>query len=215
MANITFNFDYSIPDNPSGLTTELGKHGSWTYNGPEHLLVGVIRENGRLSRTLPVDADISPNFKFQPMCETVKISAKNNPIIASLFFYNLTDNMPNKTNQTMPDGQIVEVNSPLMLDQVYHLDDVVYDFNTKIFNVPMHQNLKTWDDLREERNSLLVSSDRYMASDDVPTQLQERWRTYRQELRDITTTWANYHPSEVIWPQIPNSVSEDVVPDPV
>ena len=52
--------------------------------------------------------------------------------------------------------------------------------------------------IREERNKLLAETD-WMALSDVT--ITDAWRTYRQELRDITEQPT--FPDEVIWPQAP------------
>lgn len=52
--------------------------------------------------------------------------------------------------------------------------------------------------IREERNRLLSETD-WMANTDVT--MSNAWKTYRQELRDITTQPT--FPDEVIWPTKP------------
>jgi hypothetical protein len=52
--------------------------------------------------------------------------------------------------------------------------------------------------IREERNKLLAETD-WMALSDIT--MSDSWRTYRQELRDITEQPT--FPDEVIWPQAP------------
>ena len=52
--------------------------------------------------------------------------------------------------------------------------------------------------LREERNKLLAETD-WMALSDIT--MSDSWRTYRQDLRDITEQPT--FPDEVIWPQAP------------
>lgn len=56
--------------------------------------------------------------------------------------------------------------------------------------------------VRSRRNSLLASSDWTQLSD-APLSDDERmaWATYRQELRDITTTYSRV--SDVVWPTSP------------
>jgi hypothetical protein len=57
----------------------------------------------------------------------------------------------------------------------------------------------TWDSIRAQRNSLLVSSDWTQLADspaDKPS-----WATYRQSLRDVTSDFAS--PEEVVWPTPP------------
>lgn len=52
--------------------------------------------------------------------------------------------------------------------------------------------------LREERNKKIAQSD-WMANSDV--NMSAEWKSYRQELRDITKTYKNL--GEVVWPDEP------------
>jgi len=54
--------------------------------------------------------------------------------------------------------------------------------------------------LRRERDKLLAETD-WSQGDDVPTELKNRYVTYRQALRDITETYNSYLTVE--WPDKP------------
>ena len=58
-----------------------------------------------------------------------------------------------------------------------------------------------WERIRKWRNRYLLTSDFKMVSD-TPFD-KDAWGQYRQELRDITTTFSN--PTEVIFPTPPNN----------
>ena len=53
---------------------------------------------------------------------------------------------------------------------------------------------------RARRNSILKYTDCKMLSD-YPTTKQSEWKTYRQELRDITIT--NWKIEDTVWPDKP------------
>tara|TARA_B100000945_G_scaffold276484_1_gene241101 strand:- start:2123 stop:2413 length:291 start_codon:yes stop_codon:yes gene_type:complete len=68
---------------------------------------------------------------------------------------------------------------------------------------------KTWNDaqpalllaqLRRERNSLLAETD-YMGNSDVT--MSAKWKTYRQELRDITKTFKSMSDKDFKFPTKP------------
>lgn len=60
----------------------------------------------------------------------------------------------------------------------------------------------TWEDIRTKRDYLLGESDWSQMPDNNLTQaLRDTWVAYRQELRDITTTYAS--PEAVVWPDLP------------
>ena len=58
----------------------------------------------------------------------------------------------------------------------------------------------TWDQIKKERNSLLLESDWTQLSD-VNISNKEEWKSYRQALREITTTFQN--PQDVVFPKKP------------
>jgi hypothetical protein len=59
----------------------------------------------------------------------------------------------------------------------------------------------TWEDIRTQRDQLLLDSD-WTQLRDVRDKLDAGvWNTYRQELRDITTKFDT--PEEVVFPQKP------------
>ena len=45
------------------------------------------------------------------------------------------------------------------------------------------------DEMREQRNKLLLDSD-YTALPDFPTANKKAWITYRQDLRDFPSVWS-------------------------
>jgi hypothetical protein len=61
----------------------------------------------------------------------------------------------------------------------------------------------TWDEVRAQRNALLSASDWTQLPDvELSTEQVMEWRSYRQQLRDITDIFAA--PESVIWPVILN-----------
>ena len=61
---------------------------------------------------------------------------------------------------------------------------------------------RSWDRLRRDRNTLLVSSDWTQYNDSPLTdEAKAEWASYRQELRDLPST--NPDPNAVVWPDAP------------
>ena len=54
--------------------------------------------------------------------------------------------------------------------------------------------------IREERNRIISETD-WSQLDDIDSVTKEKWKAYRQELRDITNHYD--HINEVIWPEKP------------
>ena len=81
------------------------------------------------------------------------------------------------------------------------------ELNTKIAELDAAEPMRL---LREERNSLLKETD-WTQNDDVPTETQTKWQTYRQQLRDLPASASpkldsNYELdfSSVTWPTEPS-----------
>ena len=61
---------------------------------------------------------------------------------------------------------------------------------------------RSWDRLRRERDSLLVSSDWTQYNDSpLADEVKTSWATYRQELRDLPDTTDD--PADPTWPEVP------------
>jgi hypothetical protein len=59
----------------------------------------------------------------------------------------------------------------------------------------------SWDMIKQKRNRILSQSD-YTQMSDWPGN-KMIWATYRQALRDITTSFSD--PNEVVWPKAPDA----------
>lgn len=80
------------------------------------------------------------------------------------------------------------------------------EINTKISDLDAAEPMRL---LRKERNSLLDQTD-WTQHDDVPTETQTKWQTYRQQLRDLPSSASptldsdyNLNFSSVTWPTEP------------
>lgn len=67
-------------------------------------------------------------------------------------------------------------------------------------NVYETLDARTWEDIRNTRNNLLKECD-WVGLTDVKFPSKEKWLNYRQQLRDITTTFD--FPQNVVWPNKP------------
>lgn len=80
-----------------------------------------------------------------------------------------------------------------------HGKEIKIEFGEIVLVEKLKQEI-TWDQIKKERNALLLESD-WTQLPDVTLSNKEDWKLYRQQLREITTTFLN--PSEVIFPQKP------------
>lgn len=77
--------------------------------------------------------------------------------------------------------------------------EIVVEFGEIILVEKPKQQI-TWDQIKNERNALLLESD-WTQLPDVSLPNKEEWKIYRQKLRDITTVFSN--PQEVVFPEKP------------
>ena len=61
----------------------------------------------------------------------------------------------------------------------------------------------TWDDIRNERNRILQTTDWTMTTGATVDQAQ--WAAYRQNIRDIPQTYKDKTPDDVVWPTQPST----------
>ena len=89
----------------------------------------------------------------------------------------------------------IESTSYLKNVPVGYLQDQGYSTNT----IEAAVKATKWRIIRDKRTALLAETD-WMANSDVT--ISDEWKTYRQELRDITTSQSD--PDDVVWPTRPS-----------
>tara|TARA_R110001606_G_scaffold8060_1_gene35391 strand:- start:7290 stop:7676 length:387 start_codon:yes stop_codon:yes gene_type:complete len=90
------------------------------------------------------------------------------------------------------------------------IDGVVKQPSTKLVDLetleivekPVVWNMPVY--LRQNREHLLITSDWTQGADSPLSDAKKiEWQTYRQALRDLTTTSSATHPDDVVWPSKP------------
>ena len=76
--------------------------------------------------------------------------------------------------------------------------------------LPADASPLTWDDIRAKRDQLILASDYTMIPGATVDQAQ--WSAYRQILRDLPQTYANFGPEKVIWPEPPPTNGPNTTP---
>lgn len=205
MANITKEFTYKIPDEWGFDEFTQGKTGTYVYEGPEFLTFEVCNdptnpnygketgwclwEPADLERPCALDVTrITVDCKEEPfLCEIANDQGKDSD-------NEFRTNRQWTVQYATPEGY-EDVHKPLN-DEVIPRDiydewNITYDFETEEFNVPVRtfaaQGVKmdlTWAEVRLVRNELLQGTDGRI-NDDMPEALKQKYRTYRQLLRDL------------------------------
>ena len=90
--------------------------------------------------------------------------------------------------------------TPVVIDFLGPIDLTKYQKEPEIIE-PTWDEL--WTQIRAKRDGLLFASD-YTQLPDVPftDEKRQEWRVYRQQLRDITSTYTDPH--DVVWPTQPS-----------
>jgi hypothetical protein len=99
--------------------------------------------------------------------------------------------IPNDYTKNITEG------TPQLIDGVYtqiwnQTDATQSEIDTKIEN--------QWEEIRVARNEILKECDWTVLPDSPVSASIEEWKTYRQELRDLTS---QSNPFEIVWPTHP------------
>lgn len=98
---------------------------------------------------------------------------------------------PNDYTKNISEG------TPLLVDGVYQQNWVQINASESEINARIIQK---WAEIREHRNELLKECDWTVLSDSPLSGSNENWKTYRQELRDVTN---QENPFNIVWPTQP------------
>ena len=75
--------------------------------------------------------------------------------------------------------------------------------------LPIEIEPVTWAKIREQRNQILRDTDWTMTPGCTVDQAQ--WAAYRQNLRDLTSTYAETGPESVVWPVQPSTSGPNTI----
>lgn len=136
----------------------------------------------------------------------VEVDCFTNPLICELRAPVIDEYDEDYTDDTHPPGVIdiegfntCTYQTPLRPDDVWDWETIHVDEDDNITIQPRTKvwalmgsgdRMPTWDDLRAKRDVLLKNSDSEI-TDDMPESLKEKWRAYRQKLRDWPSIMAD------------------------
>ena len=222
MANINKTFLFPVPTVWHGQDQDDAQVGVDTYVGPQNLSV-ILKLDGsgnKTSEIFEVYDTNGPEFPTPPVdTYVVNLDADKYPIHAAAMYGGVS--APSKLEvvagpSTEPNPKIQD---PLHFHEVYDMRSFTYDptlnsgaggWSTPKFanQVPgpgeTDDNSFGWEWVRDNRNHLLEASDSKIA-EDMPEALKNRWKAYRQKLRELPTEWAGIGTAThlVVWPVSP------------
>ena len=222
MANINKTFLFPVPTVWHGQDQDDAQVGVDTYVGPQNLSV-ILKLDGsgnKTSEIFEVYDTNGPEFPTPPIdTYVVNLDADKYPIHAAAMYGGVS--APSKLEvvagpSTEPNPKIQD---PLHFHEVYDMRSFTYDptlnggaggWSTPKFanQVPgpgeTDDNSFGWEWVRDNRNHLLEASDSKIA-EDMPEALKNRWKAYRQKLRELPTEWAGIGTAThlLVWPMSP------------
>ena len=113
----------------------------------------------------------------------------------------------------------VEYTDELEPRDVYDEQNITYDFDKKEWIIPCHDweatGVKkdlTWAEVRDVRDAALHETDQKVGMTDAPESLQTAWKTYSQQIRDLTAVMIakGYEPWQSVhkFPVMPKDMRE-------
>lgn len=203
-----------------------------TYDGPDKIFLIINNETGKEEFGPITEVEKNDGRPVAEGCRYVEVDCIENPLLCQLRGpvvdeaeeeYDLEPVYhPNSPDITGYERYFYFL--PLQPADVYHKYDISVDSEDNI-TIPVRRvaehffgddtaddDMPTWDDIRNIRDSRLKASDSQI-SDDMPESLKEKWRTYRQRLRDLPTVMqANNVPPHIAFFMFPIDPDNETPP---
>jgi hypothetical protein len=230
MAYISIDFDLPLPN--QFLVDHSQSQGNvkrMTYHGPDKLFLHIDKETGKEKYGPVTEDDIADGRPVPADCYLFEVDCTTDPLICQLRGPIINDLQVPRDTAELPHPQSPEISGypqykycpDLIPDDVYnrwscHIVDgkPVLDAWTVIQKLLDRDTDLTWDDIRQHRDTMLANSDAAIA-EDMPEDLKNKWKSYRQKLRDLPTVMQanNVHPNIAyyMFPYVPGTEPEGYV----
>ena len=178
-----------------------GKTRKYTYHGPDKIWLQ-IGEDGK-EKYGPLEASDIADGRPVPadVVEWFEVDCRENPLICQMragivneLQEDYTGDQVHPQSPEIPGYEQFTYGTPLMPGDIFdkfslQVVDGVPTIKQFSANQKLHDKDEplTWDDIREHRDMMLKMSDTEIA-EDMPEELKEKWKAYRQLLRDLPTT---------------------------
>ncbi len=207
ITRISKKFTYNIADQYLYQTNDLKRTAEWTYEGPDKLWIFVNNETNKInSRFHYTERDNGAEVPTPVGLTKVLVDCNVNPLLGSLLYdEKVYGDLPH-TVENLPEGNTYGHPDPIPPDHTYELIEIEYNPVTGSFKepYPWKKPHMTWERLLEVRNNMLLASD-YRYAQATTEEKKAEWETYRQKLRDISTTYEGIDPWKVPFPQEPSN----------
>ena len=200
MPMISVEFDLPLPnDFLVDHSQSEGKTRKYTYHGPDKIYLQISKETGREVAGPLTDEDRADGRPVPQDAYFYEIDCVSNPLLCQL-----RAPVIDELQEDYEDVDIWHPGSPdidgydrlsyqlpLMPHDVYNVNsfrivdgEPMFDAWTAPQKLVDRNEWLTWDEIKEHRNQLLRNSDSQLA-EDMPENLKNEWKAYRQKLRDF------------------------------
>jgi len=213
MANITFQFEYDLPDEYLHQTSELGLKADWTYNGPDKFYIFVDKETGLLEWSMgtmewdkkdPAGSEELAKIKAGLAREAILIDAQEEPLVAS--FYQLVDQstLPQKEYK-INDVVYYSRSNPTTPEHTYEVGEVTYNLETKSWNKPFAWKKPhiTMEQHNQARLNIIAGVDEDLVDEDLDPALKTKLEEFKAELEAIPEKFDGWDAWQIPFPNDP------------
>jgi hypothetical protein len=205
MKTVSVEFDLPLPnDFLVDHSFSDGKTQKYTYKGPDKIYLQINSEGKEVYGPLTEDDIMDGRPMPSDVVEWFEVDCEKNPLACQLRGPisneqpDYTEEVPHPNSPDLEGFPRVSYSLPLKPEDVFDkLSVTVVDGEIKVRPFTVSEKLHgtdgvnlTWDDIRERRDQILAGTDGRI-NDDMPVEMIETWKNYRQVLRDFPATMQN------------------------
>lgn len=199
VVEVNVDFSYDMPDAYLYQTTNLGKVGTWTYEGPREMWVFLRKRDNKRTGEVKFSYQVEDDFVPAASEYMVKVNCEENPLLCELMETDqdtlflegreqISETLPMNDWEGNPFVHIEpKVPTP---DHTYDRDEIEYNPTAQewVTPFPFLKPHTDWEAIKKVRWSRLNASDGHV-SEDMPESLLTAWQDYRTKLRGLPATY--------------------------
>ena len=235
---ISVEYEYNLPNEfLVDHSQSMGKKRKTTYDGPEKIFLIVDNETNKEDFGPVTPEDLADGRPLPQGCRYIEVDCVTNPLICQLrgpVIDEMEDEIDESVIEFHPDSpdlagyRRIRRPFPVTPKDVYDKYNLIIDSNDNItlriksvkdvlfgagaFNRMPEGWLPDWPFVRAQRDRELLKTDGKI-SDDMPEALKQKWRDYRQLLRDLPAVMqANNVPAHIALLMFPDDPDNEILP---
>ena len=199
VVEVNVDFSYDMPDAYLYQTANLGKVGTWTYEGPKEMWVFLRKRDNKRTGEVKFSYQVEDDFVPAASEYMVKVNCEDNPLLCELMETDqdtlflegreqISTTLPINDWEGNPFVHIEpKVPTP---DHTYDRDEIEYNPTAQewVTPFPFIKPHTDWEAIKKVRWSRLNASDGHV-SEDMPSSLITEWQDYRIALRNLPATY--------------------------